>query len=201
MANYRLQVSLRPTSLLPRDYIVNTLYFQTDGDFFLGTGTSNLVADLATIWQTFKGWPAGWHSVMVKSYDMAAVAPGGPPREPLHTSIKTLGSSGVGAPREVALCLSYFAGRNLPRRRGRIYVGPYRASDMTERPDSTRQGELGTLAGQLSGLGGVNVQWVQHSPTDNAFRTVTNWFVDNEWDTQRRRGLKPDARITGTVSG
>jgi hypothetical protein len=26
---------------------------------------------------------------------------------------------------------------------------------------------------------------------------VTDWWVDNEWDTVRSRGLKADSRITG----
>jgi len=29
---------------------------------------------------------------------------------------------------------------------------------------------------------------------------VSNWWVDDEWDTVRSRGLRPDIRVTGTVS-
>jgi len=38
--------------------------------------------------------------------------------------------------------------------------------------------------------------WVVYSTVDNAMYPVDNGWVDNSWDTQRRRGVKPTARYT-----
>jgi hypothetical protein len=35
---------------------------------------------------------------------------------------------------------------------------------------------------------------------DGVGRPVTNWWVDNNWDSQRRRGTKPTARLEGTTT-
>jgi hypothetical protein len=45
------------------------------------------------------------------------------------------------------------------------------------------------------------VQWVQHSPTTGEYHNVTNYWIDNEWDTMRSRQIGADARQSGTVNG
>jgi hypothetical protein len=52
----------------------------------------------------------------------------------------------------------------------------------------------------LTALGGLDVDWVVYSRVDNRSSPVTDWFVDNSWDTQRRRGPRATSRITGTTS-
>jgi len=53
--------------------------------------------------------------------------------------------------------------------------------------------------------GGLSVKWAVYSPTtdavdtiDNAFNDVLDGWVDNAFDTQRRRGPAATTRITWT---
>lgn len=198
MAQYRMQIALYGSSDPARDQCVNTFYLDTDGDFFgVSTGAS-LIVDAVNLWGNTLQIGPGIDRITGKAYDMSDPEP----REPIDEyTMSFAASSAAGAPREVALCLSYYADRNTPKRRGRMYVGPFRASDMGLRPPTALRTTLGTLAAGISGLGGINVQWVQHSPTTGEFHNVTDWWVDDEWDTMRSRGLKATTRNVGTVNG
>jgi hypothetical protein len=201
MAQYRIQINLASTTGLPRDVVVNTFYVDTDADIILGTGTGGLAKDAAAVWETTLG---AYLSPTVGVITAKVYAMSDPePREPRDTQSATKGARATdpGAP-EQALCLSYFADRNLPRKRGRLYIGPFgKVYAGDERPSSSVIARLAALAGAISGLGGINMQWVQHSPTTGAYSTVTDWWVDNEWDHVRSRGLKGTTRTAGTVSG
>lgn len=192
----RCQVALRTVQVLARDDIVNTFYLD-QGAPFLSVDYQSLADDIAALWATYRVYPLGVASVQVRLYDMADATP----REPQAEAELEITPSGVSAPREVALCLSYFRGRNQPRLRGRMYIGPWRQISMDLRPaEATTMAELQELAEGLQGLGGPDVDWVQYSPTSASHGPVTDWWVDNEWDTVRSRGLVGDSRITGTTS-
>jgi hypothetical protein len=45
-------------------------------------------------------------------------------------------------------------------------------------------------------IGGEDVEWAIYSPTANLHKTITDIWVDDAWDTQRRRGLAPTTRDT-----
>jgi hypothetical protein len=117
-------------------------------------------------------------------------------------------TSGDGLPSEVSLCMSYqgakVSGENQARRRGRIYLGPFKVSaNNNGRPS----GDLvGALAGQAAELlaasnSSLNERWVVYSPTSDAAVQVVGGWVDNAWDTQRRRGVSPTDRLDwGPVS-
>jgi hypothetical protein len=98
----------------------------------------------------------------------------------------------------VSLCLSYFSERNLPRFRGRLFIGPWNFAE--ERPNTSAINSLMTLATGLAAVGGIDVDWGLWSPSRNAFSKITNVWVDNEWDTQRSRGLRATTR-TAAVTG
>jgi hypothetical protein len=102
-------------------------------------------------------------------------------------------------PHEVALCLSYYHDRNLKRQRGRIYLGPFHHGAVTTgtstadvRPSQTMVDSI-KLAAEIL-IDDIPANWVVYSPTDNVGRTVTNGWIDNSWDTQRRRGASPTVR-------
>jgi hypothetical protein len=97
-------------------------------------------------------------------------------------------------PRDVALCVSFYADRNLPRQRGRLYIGPIILSLLGERPDATLRDRLLSLADHLNGIGGVNVSWVVHSPTTNTDHDITYAWVNDVWDTMRKRDVKETVR-------
>lgn len=199
MAQLRMMMSRVPLSEIARDRIVTTFYLDSDfGNVGAPTDVAQLATDAANLFRTTLPQSGGFTGWECRAYNMSDAEP----RQPREVKVASHTAAGtISGPREVALCLSYFADRNVPRRRGRMYLGPWTPSQMQERPPTDVITMLATLAAGISGLGGVNVQWVQYSPTSGEFHTVTNWFVDNEWDTQRRRGLRAVSRQSGTVSG
>lgn len=194
MAQYRLQVINSNPSQPARDAIVNTIYLDTDVTILTGTDEQALAQDLANIW--VNRMPT-LGQIKVQLYDMSDPKP----RRPKATSTQnTTPSTGL-APREVALCLSFYADDNVPRRRGRIFLGPFRASEMSERPGQLLIDRAKSVAQDLANLGGANVQWVVHSPTTGDFHNVTHVWVDDEWDTIRSRGRRAGVRNLQELEG
>jgi hypothetical protein len=196
MPNLDVQVARVPTSNLPRDRIIHTVHFKTLDPVF-DADHADIAADIATLFDQTLPPITGFGSWEVKVYDEGDAMP----REPraVHTLAQRTPGSGATA-REVALCLSFFADRNLPRYRGRIYMGPM-TSGIGERPSSQQTGYGTALANGLAGIGGLDIQWCVKSRADGEYRQVTDFWIDDEWDTQRRRGLKATTRVAGTVSG
>lgn len=126
-----------------------------------------------------------------------------PPREvdirPMEFTIPT-GTADL--PREVAVVASFYSERNLPRRRGRIYLGPLRASvcQMVNNVPVVNPEMLGTVTAAMKRLASEGVgdlmDWGVLSPTDGDIKGVTHGWVDNDFDTQKRRGIKANARVT-----
>lgn len=192
----RLQISYLMDSALPRDVMVNNLHFNI---IALGGGVDDqsLCNDLAAI---MAAWCTKAPEIQVRSYDIAAE----PPRFPLATAFANQGVNPPGSviPREVALCLSFYGDRNVPRQRGRIFLpAPARLSAAGLRPTAQNMTDALDLADDFAGLGGANVDWIVQSNTANDHFKVSNAWVDDEWDTQRRRGLRPTTRQTRSVSG
>jgi hypothetical protein len=128
------------------------------------------------------------------------------PNYPLAQTKTNIGSFPTpGAPGELALCLSFYADQNQPRRRGRLYVPVWAAgaagSDMQSVASAGLMTKVGALAPIFANLGGANVDWGVWSRVDNAFHKATNYWVDNAWDVQRSRGFPPTARNNLTTSG
>ena len=197
MAQYRLLVTRRTKEALDQaDSVVTTFYLDTDA-LSGADDPQALCEDAADLFGGSLVNVKPFNEINVRAYDMSDAVP----RLPAGDASMDLPVGVDGGPREVALCLSYFAGRNVPRLRGRMYIGPFSAAVMAQRPSSTEMGRLTALAEGISGLGGVNVQWVQYSPTTGDFTNVSDYWVDDEWDTVRSRGLRGTTRLTGTVSG
>lgn len=193
----RLQVAIAADSLLPRDAMVITPHFKvTTIPFVVGADWDALADDLA---QAVWSWIGGDHQVTVDAYD----AEGPPPHFPLGHAVAGSGAAPAsGGPRELAVCLSYYAGVNRAGHRGRLYVpATLIGGSFGLRPSSTIQTKVGSLVPILADLGGVNVDWCLWSRTRSVGETVTNWWVDDEWDVIRSRGLRPTSRTSGTTSG
>lgn len=193
MPTYRLQTVIMADSLLPRDGVVITPHVRDNG---ITSDPTGLCEDWAT---AVDGLLGARYQITVKAYDVADPPPSFPKAE--HTVNANL-SPAAGAPRELAVCLSFFADRNLPRQRGRLYV-PYfalGAGGAGGRPSLATRETVALFADRLQALGGVDVDWVVWSRRDNAARPVTDFWVDDEWDTVRSRGLKSTTRTVGTTS-
>lgn len=167
-----------------------------------GAATNPITAYLA---RTLTG------AVTVKTYDLSTA----PPRSPVdvQTWISVLGTTTGPLPDEVALVASYKAdpvpGVPAGRLRGRIYLGPfgvqaskgYVGNTQFDAPNRPLAALITTVAEACTYLAtltaGVGV-WSTFSPTGAGAHIVTNGFVDNAWDTQRRRGVDPTARTLWT---
>jgi hypothetical protein len=181
----------------PRDAVVMTPHFDDGG---ITTDPQALCDDLAAALNT---WMVGANTRQVKvtAYD----AQGTPPVYPQGEAILNTGmQTDASCPREVALCLSFYSERNIPRNRGRLYIPawflPLGANGALVRPNPSSMVRAGELAPILEQLGGPDVDWVVYSRTDDVARPVTNWFVDDEWDTVRSRGLRATTRQEGSTS-
>lgn len=214
---YRVNVSFPYFTGLPEDVVVNTWHFQwligspAEGDF------SDLRTRLGTFYNAIYSNTAGvgnapWLRPLINT--MSVYNLDDPePRPPVHESTisLTLGTpltSSTVTP-ETALCLSYqadtLAGVPQARRRGRIFLGglqnPITAGTASSFPGvaSTHRTIVANAAAAfLASSTGDDWIWVVHSRTVAGDAPVTNGWIDDEPDTQRRRGRAPTVRTLWT---
>lgn len=126
------------------------------------------------------------------------------PRVPIFVDDWTFTpSSGDALPSEVALCISFqavpVAGQAQARRRGRVFI-PWitDAQNTAGRPSTNLLTQYTAQAAELLAASDASVgtDWVVWSPTADAAVGVANGWIDNSWDTQRRRGWNPTSRTT-----
>lgn len=136
------------------------------------------------------------------------------PREPEVRTYSWAGASAQPLPSEVALCLSFYGSRNLPRQRGRLYIGPLNndavqsGSGAPARPGTNLMHALMRAGERLSvPRDGGELYWAVRSAGPYAdgsgagvvtHYAVTDGWVDDAFDTQRSRGEEPTSRITWT---
>lgn len=188
----KLQCAFAADSTFPRDRFIITPHFNITSP---GGDPQALCDDLAP---ALAAWCNGTREVKVTAYDSQGTKPVYPSGE----AIVNLGQAPASTvPRELAVCLSYFATRNIPRHRGRLYIPLALTSQGGQlRPSATLRDIVASLVPIFENLGGIDVDWCLWSPTDAAAYKVTNWWVDDEWDTVRSRGLRPTTRTQGTTS-
>lgn len=164
------------------------------------TDAQALCDDLVT---ALDGWVSTAGRLTVAAYNVQ----GARPNYPLATkTVRPTGVHIVNGPPELAVCLSFFSGTNVGRKRGRLYVPAFLAgasgSDYgNPLVNSTIRGKVAALVPIFANLGGANVDWGVWSQAGSAFHKATHWFVDDAWDIQRSRGIKATARDTGTTGG
>jgi hypothetical protein len=191
---YRAQCAVWHDSLSPKDAMMINPCFRDEG---LTSAPQTLANDLAAV---IDGFTLGSQQVRVRMYDVHGGKPNYPKGEKIIGANLAPASTTL---REVAVCLSFYSSQNAPKRRGRLYV-PYGwltvGNSVDLRPTNAIRSTVGGLASQLGGLGGIDVDWVVYSETDDAAHSVTDWWVDDEWDIQRRRGLLATTRLKGTTT-
>lgn len=219
MAIVRAQVTLKHVSALAEDDLVNVLHFST-ADVAAGTLESiktaciniyNRTNGANSPLYTFFSTEMAQNGHSVKLYNMDEPKP----RAPISETTWNLPAAPNGdpLPGEVAVCMSFQAeptsGLIQARRRGRLYFGRLdKDSSSAGRPSSAL---ISTLAGIGSGLLGdasadPDWSWIvlsaAHTQSEKdprpsypqTFAVVTEGWVDNAFDTQRRRGLKATAK-------
>lgn len=202
MSIIRAQIAIWQDSALPRDAFVITPHFRREfdpSDPIAGTEWQALADDLANA--VHNQLPT-FTKIEVKLYDAEATPPSFPKATALRNATNLRNSL---VPRELAICLSYYAERNVPRQRGRLYM-PYAlfatSSDAGLRPPANmRTTVLPAWADMFAALGGANVDWVVWSRLTRTARKVTNVWIDDEWDIVRKRGLRATTRTEQSTSG
>lgn len=183
---------------LPKDASVNTFHIdRTSGlpDF----------SDVMAHWKTFIGGQHGlWGEVVrqnnhpFKVYNLADPEP----RAPVFDDTWSFTTAPVGEtlPTEVSLCISYQAakvsGEKQANKRGRIYLPPFDIQWTVDgRPNSTMLEDLTTgFHTFIDNLNGDGYYFVVYSRELEQTFVVEEVWVDNSWDTQRRRGQEPTLR-------
>ena len=196
MPIYLAQTILRTTDNNPENYATNTLYFETDNPT---TSIPDIQVDIEAFYNSILGFYPSTISTtghMTKWY----LVGGPPPNYPIAELSWDFANptSGNPLPSEVALCLSFqgerVAGEPQARKRGRIYIGPL---DEQVLANDGRPGAAFTSA--LAGAGGILLvrseeqtawKWVVWSGTAQTATIIADGWVDNSFDTQRRRGVQ-----------
>lgn len=212
MANVRVQVEFDSTTGLPEDRYVNTFHMNVatpdaaDGALIVGNlqrfydldtgGALSAIADYLS--------PVMAGTAVVKCYDLADPIP----RVPFYTGALTIaGNTGQALPEEVAVVLSYqgarVSGISQASRRGRLYIGPLstsaQAAGAPTRPSAGFRTVLGVAASRLVTDATTDGHvWIVWSPTLASAADVTDGWVDNAFDTQRRRGAAATTRTLWT---
>jgi hypothetical protein len=197
---YRVLAIQQGVSGLPRDRFVNSWAFANFGavveaDFFenvrlaLSGFYNGIVLHLANSYRVLG-------PMEVRMY--ATVDP--VPKQP--RAIRTIqvprNANASTIPNDVAAVMSFRAGANLPRQRGRLYIGPVGINAMsgsTTADSSVSQAFREALVARAVILrDAVNPTWGIISQVDRVFRQVSDIWVDDQPDTQRRRGLRATTR-------
>lgn len=218
---YQAQVIFPAVSGLPEDVFTNTLYFF---DAAVSKRSHSAVADLLeTRMEGFYNVAQGgasaritaamsrvinWNACILKVYDLGDAAPRTPEVRTLEFTQPT---NTTALPNEVAIVLSYRGGSGTtgggsadPRKRGRIFIGPLNqtAGTFTAGVDEDMFINAGPMDSIVKAADWLRddltdeLGWLQYSRTNDAFLAVTGGFVNNTFDTQRRRGVAATSRTT-----
>lgn len=215
MTDLRVQIALQGKRGLPEDQFVNTWHADgpagADGAYAANLAQAFIDFYLTSANSVDSPWAFLSNAVATNGHTVKVYALAEPePRAPIFEDTFDLpGALSVeGYPAEVAICCSFrgaqVSGANMARRRGRIFFGPLKntAGDLIDnavRPVSALQNCLVANMEQLKAdveaiaAGG---HWAVYSPSSNQMHPVVAGWVDNSFDTQRRRGEKPTARVT-----
>lgn len=223
---YKAQVVIKAKSGLAKDQYVNNFTFGATSALSGADATdlAELVGEAYHLPQTIGGEARshiGFHfgsqvaqsGHEVKLYAMSQT----PPRVPIE--VYTFGlpanPASAGLPGEVALCVSGRAAKTSgtvdARRRGRVYIGPLRVSDITNEATTNKPRPATALITDiLYNIVGIGLRAQSEascqlgtSSSQGAAGNFVPWsevWVDNAFDTQRRRGDAPTAKTTTSIT-
>lgn len=211
----RFDARLSYTTHIPRDVAVNTFHFN------VATTSSPTMEAIGTAIKAFYNTAQGDADLAIAAFISSVVSRGaddcdlacyvvGTEGPPVYTDTWTLGDPDddvYNLPLEVAACLSYRGstpGTVGRRQRGRIYLGPLNSAAITYNTDEmptlsapviTAMIEAGAFLALNPDLEDESAQWAVYSRVGAFAHNITSGFVDNEFDTQRRRQQDATVRI------
>lgn len=205
MALVKAQISIATQSGVLNDRPQNVLYFDATTPAGQATEIFNAIVAMYVAMGNLFPISVDQTGHSVRMYDMSTPAP----RVPFFEDTFVLDDpspTGQSLPPEVALCISFQASRQAgapqARRRGRIFIGPISQThnEAAGRPTLAVRAQLAGAASILLEASGAasDWSWVVFSPTGGTFAVVDNGWVDNAWDTQRRRGIEASERTVFT---
>lgn len=228
MPIYRAQVTLNRRSGIPRDAVTNSWTFLTDSpnaEAVAGSVTTQLELFYAAIRSFLSNTLS--QEVNANRVKLYRLTPGqaGPQDDvlgpPLAQRSWSMGPTATGsAAAELAVALSFNAdifgiseeqGTSRPanRRRGRVFIGPL--GDNTGVPEPTtnelrpsdgfRNSILDAVMTMNANLAAIApaIIHVAYSAMDNVTRPIVRYSVDNAYDVQRRRGVRPTNKLQRLV--
>lgn len=200
-----IQAVLWMDSGLAEDYATNTYHIETD-DVDPLVGATDFFGNLVTYYRTFDEYLSAelQGTMAYRAYNLEEPEP----RVPFYINGDSLIPGATRWPSEVSLCTSFaglpISGQVQARRRGRAYIGPLAAAagdTATGRPAAAFITALAAATDTLAtvSLASLEYSWIVYSPTYGLKTTVQYGWVDNAFDTQRRRGLRATSRTTWTA--
>ncbi|MGC1953876.1 MAG: hypothetical protein WA970_15165 [Gammaproteobacteria bacterium] len=214
MTTIRVMAVFNGGSLLPEDRFINVFHFSdasaTDAYAALAGPVRTRVAQFYTgsvgagaIGQYIS--PYAQRNFTVTSYNL--LLPEGQRVPTSETVTLPAVVTGGGLPEEVALCLTLNGAPPVnPRRRGRIYIGPLvdnpnvivpSTAFIPARPNMTGTSLVFSLTTHAATLAAQNqaMKWCIFSQTPSPnLVPIVGGYVDNAFDSQRRRGPDPSLR-------
>jgi hypothetical protein len=208
----KVQVVFQGPTGLPEDQYVNTWYFRNDmlppedGYAQMKTVLDRFYTGVNPNGQIVAGLLAGYINAAF-NYHMYDLGQAPPRVRTTLAAVPLTARTAGGFPAEVAVCSSYYAGVNRPRRRGRHYIGPLAYAVGSSVPSNSEQA-VTVLARQTIAQAALDVAstslgvtWVLVTrggvvaPVEPASaQVVTAGWVDDAFDIQRRRGRKAAVR-------
>lgn len=222
MTLYQAQVHLAAVSSIPADVAVNSYHFRvdsgpvlTDEDIITGQrdgipDENGIQGDLSDLYDTIADYlsikidPAASY---IKWYNLDLPKPRTPFLTLSMDSFTTVGSDTL--PSEVAIVSSFQAApvNGLPqsRRRNRVYLGPLSSLGLAAADGVINSSCREAIAGAFENLASNSASeaqwiWVVYSPTDDDNHAIADGWIDNAFDSQRRRGIESYSRETWTQS-
>lgn len=204
MTNYRAQVILKTADAIPANYVTNSWCIEVNPDGALDTDEVTVcLKDFYDDMINFLPSVIAQNGHEVKYTVLPGVKPNYPFEEDVFNLVSAPTSDNL--PTEVSLVMSFQgtrqAGFSQKRRRGRIYFGPIRATGAAAgRPTSSLITALATAGATFKSnveaiTGGAHF-WAVWSNVDQEAVQINNGWVDNAFDTQRRRGVQSTSRTT-----
>lgn len=202
MVDIRAQVILHTVDNVPENYVSNSWAFRLDTTSGAGGLLTPILDQFYTDLTGYLSPVISQNGHEVKYTELPGIAPNYPFDEDVFNL--SASPSGTALPDEIAVCLSFQGSRQAgfpqARRRGRLYIGPLDTTAATGNRPSTglltaMSTAAQTLAAAVDAIGGSSA-WAVYSPTEGASTVVTDGWIDNAFDVQRRRGVLPTSRTT-----
>lgn len=201
MSAYQVQTVIKTDSGVPADWSTNSWSFEASTDVDMEDALDALEDFYNAIRASYSS------NVEQNGHEFKVYERDDPePRAPVieRTWNFTTAPSGNPLPHEVAITMSFqglrTSGVPQARRRGRIYIGPLNEGVVasTGRPSGVDLSNIATAGAALitASTAATDWLWTVWSTVNQANVPIANGWVDNSFDTQRRRGRTATTRVT-----